>query len=96
MDVRIKASLEFSVSGTALEDALAEYDVLTVVDLLKEVLDKAVACDPGYANGYNNRGLAKLRTGDRNGAIEDFRRAILIRPDHPQAITQLRQLGVEP
>ena len=45
MDVRIKASLEFSVSGTALEDALAEYDVLTVVDLLKEVLDKAVACD---------------------------------------------------
>ena len=45
MDVRIKASLEFSVSGTALEDALAEFDVLTVVDLLKEVLDKAVACD---------------------------------------------------
>ena len=45
MDVRIKASLEFSVSGTALEDALAEFDVLTVTDLLKEVLDKAVACD---------------------------------------------------
>jgi len=45
MDVRIKASLEFSVSGTALEDALAEYDVLTVIDLLKEILDKAVACD---------------------------------------------------
>jgi hypothetical protein len=45
MDVRIKSSVEFSVSGTALEDALAEYDVLTVVDLLKEILDKAVACD---------------------------------------------------
>ena len=45
MDVRIKANVEFSVSGTGLEDALAEYDVLSVVDLLKEVLDKAVACD---------------------------------------------------
>ena len=45
MDVRIKSNVEFSVSGTALEDALAEYDVLTVVDLLKEILDKAVACD---------------------------------------------------
>ncbi len=45
MDVRIKSNLEFSVSGSALEDALAEYDVLTVVDLIKEILDKAVACD---------------------------------------------------
>ena len=45
MDVRIKSSVEFSVSGSALEDALAEYDVLSVVDLLKEILDKAVACD---------------------------------------------------
>ena len=45
MDVRIKATAEFSVSGSALEDAFAEYDVLTVVDLLKEILDKAVACD---------------------------------------------------
>jgi len=45
MDVRIKAITEFSVSGSSLEDALAEYDVLTVVDLLKEILDKAVACD---------------------------------------------------
>ena len=45
MDVRIKSSVEFSVSGSSLEDALAEYDVLTVVDLLKEILDKAVACD---------------------------------------------------
>ena len=45
MDVRIKASLEFTVSGGALEDALAEYDELTVEGLIKEILDKAVACD---------------------------------------------------
>jgi len=45
MDVRIRANVGFTVSGSALEDALAEYDELTVVGLLREVLDKAVACD---------------------------------------------------
>jgi hypothetical protein len=45
MDVKIKLELEFKVSGTGLEDALAEYDELTVEGLLKEILDKSVACD---------------------------------------------------
>ncbi len=45
MDVRIKASLEFTVSGSSLEDALAEYDELTLEGLLREVIDKAIACD---------------------------------------------------
>ncbi len=45
MDVRIKATVSFTVSGPALEDALAEYDELSVEGLLREVLDKAVACD---------------------------------------------------
>ncbi len=45
MDVKIKISLEFSVSENGLEDALAEYDELTVVGLLREILDKSIACD---------------------------------------------------
>lgn len=45
MDVRIRASVNFTVSGSSLEDALAEYDELTVAGLIKEILDKAVACD---------------------------------------------------
>jgi hypothetical protein len=45
MGVKIKATIEFSVSDTSLEDALAEYDELTVEGLLREVLDKAIACD---------------------------------------------------
>jgi len=45
MDVRIKALFEFTVSGSSLEDALAEYDEITVSGLLKEILDKAIACD---------------------------------------------------
>lgn len=45
MDVKIKATLEFRVSGSALEDAMAEFDELTVEGMLREILDKAVACD---------------------------------------------------
>jgi hypothetical protein len=45
MDVRIKATVEFTVSGSSLEDALAEYDEITVSGLVKEILDKSIACD---------------------------------------------------
>jgi hypothetical protein len=45
MDVRIKANVTFSIAGSALEDSLAEFDELTVSGLLKEILDKAIACD---------------------------------------------------
>ncbi len=45
MDVKIKLEVEFKVSGSALEDAMAEYDELTVEGLVKEILDKSVACD---------------------------------------------------
>jgi len=45
MDVKIKLNVEFSVSEHGLEDALAEYDELTVTGLIKEILDKSIACD---------------------------------------------------
>ena len=45
MDVRIKLSLEFSVSGSGLEDAMAEYDEITVEGMIREILDKSIACD---------------------------------------------------
>jgi hypothetical protein len=45
MSVKIKVSIDFGVSGSALEDAMAEYDELTIEGLLREILDKAIACD---------------------------------------------------
>lgn len=45
MDVRIKLGVEFTVSAEGLEDAMAEYDELTVEGLVREILDKAIACD---------------------------------------------------
>ena len=45
MDVKIKLTLEFSISDSSMEDAMAEYDELTVEGLLREIIDKAIACD---------------------------------------------------
>jgi hypothetical protein len=45
MDVKIKATVNFTVSDSNMEDALAEFDELTVEGLLREILDKGVACD---------------------------------------------------
>ena len=45
MDVKIKATVNFSVSDSSLEDALAEFDELTVEGLIREILDKSIACD---------------------------------------------------
>jgi hypothetical protein len=45
MNVRIKATLEFSITEGAMEDALAEYDEITVEGAIREVLDKAIAVD---------------------------------------------------
>ncbi|MFP6640097.1 MAG: hypothetical protein VCC04_07625 [Myxococcota bacterium] len=45
MDARIKVSLEFRISESGLEDALDEYDELSVEGLISEIVDKSVACD---------------------------------------------------
>ena len=45
MDVHIKLSVGFTVSEGSLEDAMAEYDELQVAGLVREIIDKAIACD---------------------------------------------------
>ena len=45
METRIKLTLEFSISEGALEDAMAEYDELTVEGMLGELIDNAIAVD---------------------------------------------------
>ena len=45
MDVNIRLSLSFRISESALEDALAEYDEISVEGMIREIIDKAVAAD---------------------------------------------------
>ncbi len=42
---KFKLEVEFSITESGLEDAFDEYDELTVEGLLRELLDKSVACD---------------------------------------------------
>ena len=39
MDVNIKLSVGFTVNESSLEDALAEFDELSVAGLLREIID---------------------------------------------------------
>jgi hypothetical protein len=45
MDVKIKLTAEFSITESGLEDAFDEFDELTVEGLIRELLDKSIACD---------------------------------------------------
>jgi tetratricopeptide (TPR) repeat protein len=55
--------------------------------------DRAVAIDPMYANGYHNRAVAREKLGERAAAIADYKRALVAKPDHPEAAARLRELG---
>jgi hypothetical protein len=45
MAIDIKLMVQLSLDESELEDALAEYDEVTVCELIKQVLDKAIALD---------------------------------------------------
>ena len=66
MDTKIKISLEFAVTGNGLEDAMAEYDELTVEGLIREILDKSIACDQSSARDPRTQrppgGLSSIRS----------------------------------
>lgn len=44
-DIKIKLSLEFAITESDLEDAMAEYDELSVDRLIAQILDKTIAID---------------------------------------------------
>ena len=56
-DIKIKLSLEFSISESDLEDGLAEYDEISVSRLIAQILDKSIAVDDvrcSVVEGTNN------------------------------------------
>ena len=56
-EIKIKLALEFSISESDLEDAMAEYDELSVDRLIAQILDKSIAIDEISSNvveGPNN------------------------------------------
>lgn len=45
MGIDVKLQVKLSLDEGALEDALAEFDEITVTEMVKQVLDKAIALD---------------------------------------------------
>ena len=45
MSIDITLNIKLSLEESALEDALSEFDELTVSELVSQVLDKAIAID---------------------------------------------------
>ncbi len=56
---------------------------------------EAIAKKPDFADAYNNRGLAKFRNDDREGALADYTRAIDADPDFGTAYFNRAEVRLE-
>ena len=56
---------------------------------------EALAKKPDFADAYNNRGLAKFRNDDREGALADYSRAIDTDPDFGTAYVNRAEVRLE-
>jgi tetratricopeptide (TPR) repeat protein len=57
--------------------------------------DAAIKLDQHYATAFYNRANAKLNTGDKPGAIADYRQALQLRPGFQEAADALKELGAK-
>ena len=53
------------------------------IDDVIATFDQALARDPHNSSAWLNRGLARQRKGDLNGALDDLSHAIRLAPDAP-------------
>ena len=60
---------------------------------LVEIFEYNVELYPDVANTYDSLGEAFLLNGDRELAIENYRRALELEPDNDNAREKLRELG---
>ena len=56
---------------------------------------EAITKKPDFADAYNNRGLAKFRNDDREGALADYTRAIETDPDFGTAYFNRAEVRLE-
>lgn len=57
------------------------------IPLALSLLDKIVALEPGWAEAWNQRAMARFVSGDTDGAMEDIGQAVKLEPRHFGALT---------
>jgi Flp pilus assembly protein TadD len=72
-----------------LGSVVARFDPAAAIDLL----NRAIALDPGNPDAHNNLGNAFLTLGRHADAMTAYRRCLELRPGHPQAAANLELLG---
>jgi len=58
-----------------------------------DALTRALAIDPGMANAHNGLGVAYAQLGQTTRAVEEWRRALELRPDFADARYNLERAG---
>jgi Flp pilus assembly protein TadD len=72
-----------------LGSVVARFDPAAAIDLL----NRAIALDPGNPDAHNNLGNAFLILGRHAEAMNSYRRCLELAPGHPQAAANLERLG---
>jgi Flp pilus assembly protein TadD len=74
-----------------LGSVVARFDPMAAIDLL----NRAIALDPGNPDAHNNLGNAFLTLGRHAEAVHAYERCLELSPGHPQAAANLERLGAE-
>lgn len=61
----------------------------------ERVFDDVIVLDPNLAEAYVQRGLARLKQGDRRGAVADLEEGLRREPRHFDAIRALADIAAE-
>jgi arylsulfatase A-like enzyme/Flp pilus assembly protein TadD len=59
----------------------------------RDTLSRAIAINPDLASAHNGLGVAYARLGRRDLAVEEWRRALNLRPGYPDALSNLQREG---
>jgi choline-sulfatase len=59
----------------------------------RDALGRAIAINPDLASAHNGLGVAYARLGKRDLAVEEWQRALDLRPGYPDAISNLQRAG---
>jgi len=95
MTKSIEQEYEKKIKGLTGVD-LADREIMAMIakdwEAVIQIASKKITLDPLYGYAYNNRAIAYLSTGRPQKAVEDFRKAIELRPE--SAFSDYSNLGV--